>query len=181
MYCSGCGQAMVAGQGYCPRCGRANAVGGPMRVPMVPVLAHVERQVNHLAVAWFVYAGLMAVFGVFGLAFAQAALSGHMGPWMNGPWANGHTHWHGFGTFSAPWLPLFFVKLGWVWLGLRVGLAALAGYGLSHKTSWGRWVAIVAGILALFHIPWGTAVGIWTLVVLARAPNAAAYEAMVRE
>jgi hypothetical protein len=41
-------------------------------------------------------------------------------------------------------------------------------------------VAIVAGILALIHLPFGTVLGIWPLVVLLNAPNAAGYEAMVR-
>jgi hypothetical protein len=187
MFCGKCGQALLVGQEICPRCGTVNVIGVRPRVGYVqgpPSLSYLERRVNSLAVAWYVYAGIVAVTGVFGLAFAQSILSGHMGPWMNGQ--NGHSHWHGFGgpfsgPFSGNWLPLFFVKLGWVWLALRAGLAFAAGYGLMHKTSWGRWVAIVAGVLALLHFPFGTAMGIWTLMVLANASNAAGYEVLVRE
>jgi len=143
-------------------------------------LPYLERRVNSLAVGWFIYAGLIALFGVMGMFFAQAALSGHLGPWMTGPWAHGHSRWHEFGPFQGPALPLFFMKLGWLFLGLRVGLAAAAGYGLMHKTTWGRWVAIVAGILAILHVPLGTAIGIWTLLVLANARNALGYDAMAR-
>jgi hypothetical protein len=184
MFCGGCGQALLVGQGICPRCGRVNAVGTPRMafIPGVPSLSYLERRVNSLAVAWYVYAGIVAVFGIFALSFAQSMLNGHMGQWMNEPWANGHSHWHGLGgLFSGPALPLFFVKAGWVFLALRAGLAFAAGYGLMHKTSWGRWVAIVAGVLALFHFPFGTGLGVWTLMVLASASNAAGYEAMVRE
>jgi hypothetical protein len=38
----------------------------------------------------------------------------------------------------------------------------------------------VAGCLAILHPLLGTALGVWTLVVLLNAPNAAGYEAMAR-
>jgi len=75
-------------------------------------------------------------------------------------------------------MPLFFLKFAWMALALRFGLALAAGLGLMQKSPWGRWVAIVAGCLALIHLPLGTALGIWTLVVLCSAPNAAGYEVM---
>jgi hypothetical protein len=181
MYCNGCGQALVAGQGFCPRCGLASGMG----MPMAPTprwwlpLGLVERRINSLAVGWLVYAGLIAVTGFFGLAFAHAFLSGHMGRYGADPrvWDG-----HGFGhhLFVGPSMPLFFLKFAWMSLAVRVGLALAAGLGLMQKAPWGRWVAIVAGCLALLHLPFGTALGIWTLVVLLSAPNAAGYEAMVR-
>jgi len=45
--------------------------------------------------------------------------------------------------------------------------AILAGYGLLTRRSWGRAFALVLGILALLKIPFGTALGIYTLWVLA--------------
>jgi len=77
-------------------------------------------------------------------------------------------------------MPFFFMKFARGILLFRVVVALIAGYGLLQKTSWGRWVAIVAGCLAIFHPILGTALGIWTLVVLLNAPNAAGYEAMAR-
>ncbi len=59
MYCSGCGQALVAGQVVCPRCGRASGLGIPVApgpnpysagFPGVISVATVERRVNALAV-----------------------------------------------------------------------------------------------------------------------------------
>jgi hypothetical protein len=135
-------------------------------------LVVVERRVNALATGWMVYAVLIALTGVVGMFFAQAWMAGHMGAF--GPW-NGHPMWHG------PVLPHLFLRLGWLFLIIRVAFAAAAGYGLMQKASWGRWVAIIAGILTLFHFPFGTAMGVWTLVVLLSVPNAAGYEAMVRE
>jgi len=176
MYCNGCGQALVAGQGFCPRCGLASGMGMP---PVAPVgysgwlsLAVAERRIHALAVGWLIYAGLAAVTGFIGLAFAHAALSGHMGPWGG----------HGFGhrIWMGPPAPFFFLHFARVALLIRVGFALAAGIGLMQRTTWGRWVAIVAGCLALLHPILGTALGIWTLVVLLNAPNAMAYDAMAR-
>lgn len=42
----------------------------------------------------------------------------------------------------------------------------LAGYGLLTRKAWGRVLALVVGILGLVNFPIGTAVGIYTVVVL---------------
>ncbi len=42
----------------------------------------------------------------------------------------------------------------------------VAGYGLLSRRSWARGLAIAVGILNLFNIPVGTAIGIYTLFVL---------------
>jgi hypothetical protein len=137
-------------------------------------LAVVERRVNALAVGWFVYGGLVALTGLIGLAFAHAWMNGHGG---FGPWAG-----HGFGHrfWDGPAVPFVFMRFARAALFLRVALAVAAGVGLMQKASWGRWVAIVAGCLSIFHPLLGTALGIWTLVVLLNAPTAAGYEAMAR-
>jgi hypothetical protein len=138
-------------------------------------LATVERRVNALAVGWMIYAGLVALTGLAALAFAHAWMGGHFGYF--GPWEGrgfGHRFWDG------PMLPFAIVRFARFILFVRVALALAAGVGLMQKASWGRWVAIVAGCLATFHPLLGTALGIWTLVVLLNAPNAAGYEAMAR-
>lgn len=144
--------------------------GAPFAGGWMP-LAIVERKVNALAVGWMVYSGLIFITGLMGLAFARAWMSGHGGEFGHG---FGHRYWDG------PLMPLFFLKFARVVLILRAGLALAAGIGLMQKTSWGRWVALVAGCLALIHLPFGTFLGIWTLVVLLNAPTAAGYEAMAR-
>src|ERR1700678_2877541 len=117
MYCNGCGQALVAGQGFCPRWGYARGLGG--------------------------------------VGF-------------------GHPYWDG------SMMPFVFLRFARFILFVKVALALAAGFGLMQKASWGRWVAIVAGCLAIFHPLLGTALGIWTLAVLLNAPNAAGYEVMAR-
>jgi hypothetical protein len=143
--------------------------------PGIFSLAAVERRVNALAVGWMVYAGLTALTGLIGLAFAHAWMNGHFGGF--GPWAG-----HGFGSryWDGSMMPFVILKFARLVLFIKVAVALAAGVGLMQKTSWGRWLAIVAGCLALFHPILGTALGIWTLAVLLNAPNAAGYEAMAR-
>jgi hypothetical protein len=48
---------------------------------------------------------------------------------------------------------------------------------MNHER-WARTTAIVIGILALFHPPFGTALGIYTLWVLLPGESAAEYDRM---
>jgi len=168
MYCSGCGQAIEAGQGFCTQCGRP--VAAP--VPAVPglqfQLESYAGKVKALSVVWFIYAGLALVAGIMGMAFASALFSGRLGPWMHGPWAH------------SPFPPEFFgpalLQFAWIFLIGRVALALVAAWGLMEHTQWGRIVAIVAAFLSLLKFPFGTALGIWTLVVLMGYRNSSLYE-----
>jgi hypothetical protein len=122
-------------------------------------------KVKALSVVWFIYAAYSLITGFVGLAFANAFLSGRFCPWMQGPW--GHA-------------PFFFgpamIHFAWIFVSIRGGLALAAGWGLMERTEWGRIVAIVAAFLSLLRIPFGTALGIWTLVVLLGYRNTTLYE-----
>ena len=69
-----------------------------------------------------------------------------------------------------------FLHMMWVFILLRSLLAAAAGWGLMEHQQWGRLVAIVAAVLSLLRFPFGTAMGIWTLIVLLGYRNSALYE-----
>jgi hypothetical protein len=131
-------------------------------------LQNYASKVKALSIVWFVYAGYALLKGIVGLAFANAFLSGRFGPWMNGPWAHG------------PFPPEIFgpvlLRFAWVAVFVRTGLAVAAGWGLHERAQWGRIVAIVAAILSLLRFPIGTALGIWTLVVLLGYRNSTLYE-----
>ncbi len=61
---------------------------------------------------------------------------------------------------------------------IGAGLALLVGFSLLNRKPWGRTLAIVVGILALFKFPMGTALGIFTLWVLAPTESGMEYEAI---
>ena len=63
---------------------------------------------------------------------------------------------------------------------LMGSLDILTGYALLTQKNWGRILAIVVGILALIKIPFGTALGIYTLWVLAPQASGAEWDEMTR-
>ncbi len=168
MFCSGCGQPIAPVQAACPQCGR------PVKAPVPPVpgfqfqLDSYAGKVKALSIVWFVYAAFSLLISIVGLAFANVILSGRFGPWMNGPWMHG--------PMPPMWLGPAMLHFVWVILILRAGLALAAGWGLMERTQWGRIVAIVAAFLSLLKFPFGTALGIWTLVVLLGYRNSTLYD-----
>jgi len=167
MFCSGCGQALVQGQPVCSQCGR------PVAPPVPPVpgfqfqLESYAGKIRTLGIVWLIYAAFYLLHGLARLTFAKAFLFGNFGPWSHGPWAHG------------PFPPEFFAGiLGFAWftLVIRTCLALVAGWGLFERSPWGRIVAIVAAFVSLLSIPFGTALGIWTLVVLLGYRNSTLYE-----
>jgi hypothetical protein len=57
-------------------------------------------------------------------------------------------------------------------------LSLVTGISLLMRKSWGRVLAIVIAILSLIKIPFGTALGIYTLWVLLPSTSAIEYEAI---
>jgi hypothetical protein len=135
-------------------------------------LQHYAGKVRALSVVWFIYAVFSLLKGIVGLFWANALLFGHFGPWANGPWMNGP--WAD-GATSPMWFMPAILRFAGIFLVFRAGLALAAGWGLMQRAEWGRIVAIVAAFLCLLKFPFGTALGIWTLVVLLGYRNSTLY------
>jgi len=168
MFCSGCGQALASDQGICPQCGRPVVQPGPFVPGAAFQVQQYAGKIKALSVVWYIYAGFSLLTSLAGLAFAHALFSGCFAPWMHGPWANGP---------MPPWIfgPAI-LHIALVFLVLRVALAVAAGWGLMERSSWGRIVAIIAAILNVLKFPLGTALAIWTLVVLLGYRNGTLYD-----
>ncbi|MGA9670020.1 MAG: hypothetical protein WBQ94_12480 [Terracidiphilus sp.] len=124
-------------------------------------------KIKALSIVWFIYAGYSVLAGFAGLAFAHAFFSNHFGGWSRGPWANGPgLEWFGPALFHLVWVGIL----------VRAGLALVAAWGLLERTRWARIFAIVVAILSLIKFPFGTAIGIWTLVVLLGFRNSMLYQ-----
>ena len=63
---------------------------------------------------------------------------------------------------------------------LMAALSLVAGFGLLNRKPWARTLAIVLALLALIKLPVGTAVGIYTLWVIASNNAAAEWETLQR-
>ena len=77
---------------------------------------------------------------------------------------------------NPPWFMPAILHFAWIMITLRSGLALAAGWGLMERAPWGRIVAIVAAFLCILKIPFGTALAIWTLVMLLGYRNCTLYD-----
>lgn len=169
MYCSGCGQALTPGQPVCPRCGRPLAVG----IPAVPGLGfqleNYGGKVRALSVVWYIYAGINAIVSFAGIAFARFFIEHGWRPMQHGVWM--------YGLIRPEWFGPAIMQFLWLLAALWCAFLFAVGWGLAHHEPWGRTVAIVAGFINLIKFfPVGTALGIWTLVVLMGYQNQALYD-----
>jgi hypothetical protein len=165
MYCTGCGLALAPGQPVCPQCGRPAPIAAPP-VPGMPYLVSTyASKIKTLGVFWIIYAALNLLLGLAGMAFLHAWMN-HWG-WSHGPWS---------GEFPlGSWFGPALVHLALLAAILRSVLAFAAGWGLIERTQWGRFAALVAAFLSLIKFPFGTALAIFTLVLLLGYRNNALY------
>lgn len=161
MYCSGCGQPLAPYQQACAHCGKPAMPAAP--AGFLPY-TRVQRHVHTLAILWVVY----STFAI--LAWFVAI------PFMGFMFAHGHSMFHGDFPFGMPfhWL----MTAGTIFIYLRSGLGLLVGFGLLRRERWARPLALVVGILMLLKIPFGTALGIYTLWVLVPTQSAMEYDAV---
>jgi len=180
MVCSACGTPVVAGVNFCARCGAA-VVGDPQQAangaPPPPIAAHygvpyvpparVQRHLQTLGILWCVFAAYRVIAGVVGMVMVKAFTLGAFGGW-GFPFGRGFRGGPGWMAGLLPVIAAVTVVFA--------GLAAFAGWSLLNRKPWGRVLAIVVGVLALVKFPLGTALGIYTLWVLAPGDSGAEWE-----
>lgn len=154
MYCNQCGAPLNTGQPVCPTCGRPAAL--PQRTAGAtpsPDEGRVARHRKLLGALWIIRGVILLPGGLFlWLGLSHASWAAHIAVTPGAYWSMG---------MMAP----FFGALG---LGVLIvgALSIVAGIGLLQPRSWARILTIVLGILDLVSIPFGTALGIYTLWVL---------------
>jgi hypothetical protein len=162
MYCDRCGASVAADQRFCGRCGREFA--GGAAVLAFPRRSRVAEHIRLVGILWLAFSALNAVAGVLLFVLANTLIL-HL-PEMGAP------------ASATAWLHPFLSCVAI--LVLAKGAAGfLAGWGLLQRESWARMLTLVLAFLALFNIPFGTALGIYTLWVLLPAGSDAEYKAEV--
>jgi hypothetical protein len=63
---------------------------------------------------------------------------------------------------------------------VKAAAGFVAGYGLLQREAWARILALILGFLSLFNVPFGTALGVYTLWVLLPATSDEEYRALPR-
>ena len=171
MNCSACGNILSPDAHFCPRCGgQVFFRQQPGPAYPLPPLAYdrVSRNIQGLGILWLVYAGLRIFSGVFGVLILHGLFGRHFGN------SDFNLGWSPFGSMwlASLWPMALFSLL------TSVCCILLTGYALLTRQPWGRIFAIIFGILALINLPLGTALGIYTLWVLAPRLSGDEYAAL---
>jgi predicted nucleic acid-binding Zn ribbon protein len=152
MYCDACGAAIQAGQSFCSKCGK----------PIVGTLVtkrpgRVQSHLHLLGILWMAFAafdtvGAVVLYVIANTLFAQAERS----------------------AFLRPLLSVIAILLL-----AKAALGFIAGWGLLQREKWARVLALVMGFVLLFtNIPFGTALGVYTMWVLMSAESESEYDAL---
>jgi hypothetical protein len=162
MFCDGCGAVVQAGQAFCNKCGKQIVGVIPARVQ---VQGRVQRHLQLLGILWLAMGALNVVGGAVLLVLGNTFFP----------------HLHDLGAPSN--LPTGFLSTLMSTLGILVlaksAFAFLAGWGLMQREPWARIVALVLAFISLFNVPFGTAVGVYTLWVLLPGQAQQEYDALV--
>jgi hypothetical protein len=173
MICSACGFENLAGGVFCRQCGTKLVIGGgaqspwmPMQVPPVYSGAFAPVQRTRLANNLQAVGIMWCIFGVYRLLRGLIVASAVQGMASAGMFGDVPSFF--MESFGAM-VPFFALTTA-----VMAVLSVVAGVGLLARKPWARTLAIVLAILSLIKIPFGTALGIYTLWVL--APSAAKEE-----
>jgi hypothetical protein len=176
LYCQYCGMQLDDAAFYCSRCGKPTAPNPPGLSSSAPIAAPqgpssaapadaaqspsgpiqaLSSNVRMLGILWPLYSMFRLIFIAWGI------FSGRMMPriWIRSwpPQVNPYRFApivHGIVVTAIVW-------------GVVVSLLGIgAGLALLRRGRAGRMIALVAAFLSLISIPFGTALGIYTLVVL---------------
>jgi hypothetical protein len=173
MTCSTCGNVLAQDARFCPRCGAPSSLQpqpGPAYVPISAGLRdyRVSRNLQTLGTLWLCYAALRALTGMVALLVLHGIFGRHLG----------HSDLNfGWSPFGRMWMENLWPIAAFSLI-TSVACTVLTGYALHTRQPWGRILAIVFSIFALFHFPLGTALGIYTLWVLAPRTSGDEYAAI---
>lgn len=173
MVCQACGAPVVQDVRFCSKCGAEVPVTAPppaygaYRPPVY--MSRVRRHLQTLGVLWCVYGLYRLVYGLVAMTLLRAFTihSFYGGDWPF--WSYYH------GPSPAPWMQAMVPVIATITV-VWTALTLLVGYGLLTRRSWGRVLAIVFAVLSLIRVPFGTALGIYTLWVLAPGLSGVEYD-----
>jgi zinc-ribbon domain len=156
MFCHTCGSRIEDGASYCPSCGQSLRT-APL---MPPAQGRIAGHVRLLGILWIAMSAFHLMPGLFLLTMFGRGVG-----------------------FLPPEVPYFvhgiLQTVGWFLIaGSLAGV--IAGWGLLDRQPWARMLAIVLAFLNLLHVPFGTALGIYTLWVLLPAQSEQEYRHVAR-
>lgn len=162
MFCDACGSQLQAGQTFCSRCGKE--IRGGMSI-VYPRSSRVREHVRLLGILWLAYSAVH-VFGGLVLFVIANTVFLHVDE-LGGP------------PVPARFLHLLLSSIAILVLA-KSAAGFAAGWGLLQRLPWARVLSLIVAFLALFSIPLGTALGVYTLWVLLPSQSDQEYREQAR-
>jgi hypothetical protein len=153
MFCDGCGASVQPDQAFCGRCGKK--IIGPV-VAIAGRSGRVQEHLRFIGILWLAYSVFNAIGGILVFVANRFFIHGNVPSFLH---------------------PLL-IAIGWLVL-LKSAAGVAAGFGLLQREVWARTLTLIVAFIALFtNIPFGTALGIYSMWVLLPRESEQEYEAM---
>jgi hypothetical protein len=154
MFCDGCGSAVQPGQGFCNTCGKQ--IIGTV-TPMQARRTRVQEHVKLIGILWLAISAFNALGGIAAIIVANTLFMRSNMP-----------------SFLHP-----LISVVGILICAKAALGFLAGWGLLEREQWARTLSLVLAFISLFNIPFGTAVGVYTMWVLLPNESEEEYDSLV--
>lgn len=151
MFCDGCGTQINGSATFCSRCGKSLGT-----TPLMPREGRIAGHVRLLGILWLAISALRLIPGLILVTIGTIRL---------------------FPPDVPQFVHAILPAIGMAFLFLA-GIGIAAGCGLLARQSWARMLAIIFGAFSLVDIPFGTAIGVYTLWVLLPAESEQEYRTM---
>jgi hypothetical protein len=158
MFCNRCGTELQPDFLACPKCGKR--IGDPVSAV---AQSRLERHLHTLGILWIAIGGLFLIPALVLMLLGNTI----------------HFVIHDREPFGAVIGPIVLNLVGGSLLILAAG-GACVGLGLMQRRPWARAAALILGVLAIFHPPFGTALGVYTLWVLLADESGEEYRYLAR-
>jgi hypothetical protein len=125
----------------------------------------VKQHYHLLGILWLALSAISAIGGVIAIVVANTFIA----------------HMHDMGApreFPSGFMSTLATIIGVLVLA-KAAVGFLAGWGLMHREPWARVVALVLSFVALLNIPFGTAIGVYTMWVLLPGQSQEEYDELV--
>ena len=151
MYCNSCGTQVSESATFCSKCGKSMGTS-----TLMPRQGRIAGHIRLLGILWLAISALRLIPGLILIAIAGSRIFPPDVPQ--------------FVLAVLPAIGLCFLFVA------AIGIAI--GWGLLARQSWARMLTIIFGAISLIDIPFGTALGIYTLWVLLPAESEQEYKSL---
>jgi len=156
VFCQYCGKSVDDGARFCTGCGKQQASAPALTGPEVAA-RKMASHVKILGILWIVYSIFRVLTGIWTLAFSK-----YMLPMMSNILQTGQNPL----PFSLVDMMRGVYAFSFAYSVVMGAVGLVAAWALLQRATWGRVAAIVIAIISVLSVPFGTAIAIYTLVIL---------------